>query len=211
MDTDDLRKVSDELFEYAATLLPADLESSARQFGALGRCRHVPNALALVRMLLAYAVEDFSLKDVAAWATANGVAEMSGPGLFYRVRIAAAWMEHLLAQVLERDIAPAPVGWTLRVVDAEHRRIDLNDYEARVPKTGVVQWHFELPVPPTEGGLTKRNWLLRDAVRWIGARVIGSRNLKIGLGALLVMQEARFRNRLRNSARRRKPAVALLL
>jgi len=71
---------------YVRTLLPADLEDSARECDALVRYRQVPDAAALMRMALAYAVSDLSLKDVAAWAHALGVAEITGPGLFYRLR-----------------------------------------------------------------------------------------------------------------------------
>lgn len=56
----------DEAWPYIATLLRADLEESARASQALVRCRNVPNAMALMRMALAYAVSDLSLKDVAA-------------------------------------------------------------------------------------------------------------------------------------------------
>ena len=67
---------------YVRTLLPADLEQSARAMDALVRCRNVPDAAALIRLALAYAVSDLSLKDVAAWASALDLAEISGPGLF---------------------------------------------------------------------------------------------------------------------------------
>jgi acyl-CoA thioesterase len=60
---------------FVLTLLPPDLEDSARQSQALVRCRNVPDAAALMRMALAYAVSDLSLKDVAAWAKALGVAQ----------------------------------------------------------------------------------------------------------------------------------------
>jgi len=67
---------------YVLKLLPPDLEHSARQSEALIRCRNVPDATALLRMALAYAVSDLSLKDVAAWANALGWAQITGPGLF---------------------------------------------------------------------------------------------------------------------------------
>jgi len=53
-------------WEYVRTLLPPDLEESAKTLNALVRCRNVPDAAALMRMALAYAVSDLSLKDVAA-------------------------------------------------------------------------------------------------------------------------------------------------
>jgi hypothetical protein len=53
---------------YVRSLLPVDLEESAKATNALVRCRNVPDAGALMRTALAYAVSDLSLKDVAAWA-----------------------------------------------------------------------------------------------------------------------------------------------
>jgi hypothetical protein len=104
---------------YLLTLLPPDLDASARRCGALVRCREVPDAQTLLRLLLAYAATDLSLKDVAAWAVAAKIAQVSGPALFYRVRHADAWLSELLASVLEQEVA-APQGLRLpvRVVDA---------------------------------------------------------------------------------------------
>ena len=98
---------------YVLTLLPPDLEDSARQSEALIRCRNVPDAAALLRMALAYAVSDLSLKDVAAWANALGLAQITGPGLFYRLREAEAWLQHLLAQTLQSQL-PAESASRLR-------------------------------------------------------------------------------------------------
>jgi len=69
-------------------------------------------------MALAYAVSDLSLKDVAAWASSLGVAEITGPGLFYRLRESENWLERVLAQTLEREIADRLQGLRLRIVDA---------------------------------------------------------------------------------------------
>lgn len=103
---------------YVLTLLPADLDESARAASALIRCRNVPNAAALMRMALAYAVSDLSLKDVAAWASTLGVAQITGPGLFYRLRESEAWLERVLARTLQEEVKKAPKGLRLRAVDA---------------------------------------------------------------------------------------------
>jgi hypothetical protein len=108
----------DREWPYVLTLLPADLQVSARQTSALVRCRNVPSAAALIRMALAYAVSDLSLKDVAAWASALKVADITGPGLFYRLREAEAWLERVLAQTLQNDVPQGPPGMRLRAVDA---------------------------------------------------------------------------------------------
>ena len=99
-------------------ILPSDLEQSARQTGALERCRKVPNAMALMRLILAYALSDFSLKDVAAWAGGLGIMEMTGPAFFYRLKGSEKWLEHVLGQLLSEGTGVQYQGLKLRIVDA---------------------------------------------------------------------------------------------
>ena len=132
-----------EQWDYVQTLLPADLEQSAKAMNALLRCRNVPDATALMRMALAYAVSDLSLKDVAAWASALNLAEITGPGLFYRLREAEAWLAHVLAQVLAAQMVDAPRKWPLRVVDAT---------VINGPGPIAVQWRAHVLVDPATGG-----------------------------------------------------------
>jgi hypothetical protein len=108
----------DPEWPYVLTLLPADLEERALVTRALVRRREIPNAASLLRLALAYAVSDLSLKDVAAWARAMAVARISGPGLFYRLRAAEGWLAELLARVLDDGIGERRRGLELRIVDA---------------------------------------------------------------------------------------------
>ena len=133
----------EDQWEYVRTLLPADLEDSARRTKALVRCRNVPDASALMRMALAYAVSDLSLKDVAAWASAMDLAEISGPGLFYRLRESETWLEQVLAQVLGEQLPQAVGGWPVRVVDAT---------VINGPGKKAVQWRAHVLVNPATGG-----------------------------------------------------------
>src|SRR5450631_2344104 len=133
----------EEQWAYVRTLLPADLEVSARRTRALVRCRNVPDAAALMRMALAYALSDLSLKDVAAWASAMDLAEITGPGLFYRLREAESWLEHVLAQVLAEQLPQAVGGWPVRVVDAT---------VINGPGQKPVQWRAHVLVNPSTGG-----------------------------------------------------------
>jgi oligopeptide transport system ATP-binding protein len=71
---------------YVLALLPGDLAESAKREGALRRRRNVPDAAALMRMALAYAVSDLSLKDVAAWAPTSLEATSSSDGAILEVR-----------------------------------------------------------------------------------------------------------------------------
>ena len=126
------------------TLLPSDLEESARKSNALQRCRNVPDAAALIRLALAYAVSDLSLKDVAAWASALEVAQITGPGLFYRLREAEGWLEQVLGRVLADQVPQAAGGWPVRVVDAT---------VINGPGKKPVQWRAHVQIDPATGGL----------------------------------------------------------
>lgn len=129
---------------YVLTLLPPDLEESARQSEALVRCRNVPDAAALMRMALAYAVSDRSLKDVAAWANALGLAQITGPGLFYRLREAEAWLQRVLAQTLQRQVeAGVESEMRLRVVDAT---------VIHGPGATGTEWRAHVLIAPGRGG-----------------------------------------------------------
>jgi hypothetical protein len=108
----------DSAWAYVATLLPADLEARARALGALVRRRELGSAEALLRLALAYALTDLSLKDVAAWGHAAGVARLSGPGLFYRLRRAEAWLAELLARLLAAALPVPPARLPWLVADA---------------------------------------------------------------------------------------------
>jgi len=133
----------DREWPYVLSFLPQDLEDSARQNNALVRCRNVPDAAALVRMALAYAVSDLSLKDVAAWASALKVAEISGPGLFYRLREAEGWLQRVLAQTLQSEVRSAPSGLRLRIVDAT---------VINGPGAIGTEWRAHVVINPATGG-----------------------------------------------------------
>lgn len=129
---------------YIVTLLPRDLEDTARESAALLRCRNIPDAKALLRLALAYAVSDLSLKDVAAWAHALGLAEITGPGLFYRLREAEGWLQRVLAQTLQSQLVSAAESrLRLRVVDAT---------VIHGPGAKGTEWRAHVLIDPGTGG-----------------------------------------------------------
>jgi hypothetical protein len=104
------------------TLLPADLEASAKETGALQRKRGVPSAQALLRLAFAFAYAGLSLRAIATWARQTGVARLSDVALLQRLRRAATWAGHLLAQQLAQQAAlqrdRLPTDLTVRLIDA---------------------------------------------------------------------------------------------
>jgi len=117
----DARTILEEQWPYLLTYLPAsvDLEATAREFGALVRKRAVKSASTLLRLVLAYAVGGFSLRQTAAWAEAAEVASLSDVALLNRVRRASDWVGFLLgAKLAERASEPPRTGLRLRLIDA---------------------------------------------------------------------------------------------
>jgi len=101
------------------SLLPADLEERARSSGALRRRREIHSASDLLQLILAYAVEDWSLRLVGAWGTVNGVAEVSDVTILNRLRQSVSWLEGLVAHLLKAQAVHRPLpAVRLRVSDA---------------------------------------------------------------------------------------------
>jgi len=109
---------TDREWSQIVGMLPPDLDVIARQTGALQRRRKVPDATALVRMCLAYALTTLSMKDVCAWAGAAEVITMRGPSFFYRLCQCEPLVERILSHVLGEGIPEAPTTRNVRIVDA---------------------------------------------------------------------------------------------
>lgn len=113
----------DRDWPYLLTFFPDEesLNSSALEYRAFVRRRGVGSAATLLRLGLAYAVGDKSLRQTAAWAEAGEVASLSDVALLNRLRKSASWFGHLLAlKLAERcGLKSSPPGpWKIRLVDA---------------------------------------------------------------------------------------------
>lgn len=100
--------------------ITGNLEASARAKKALVRARKVKDAQGLLRMALAYAVCDWSLRLVAAWALIQGIANLSDVALLYRLCQCGPWLGWLVGQVLQQRNTwlKCLAGVRLRLVDA---------------------------------------------------------------------------------------------
>jgi len=95
------------------------LDQSAYETGALRRKRQVRSAGYLLRLVLAYSLWDWSLRQVGAWATVTHVAELSDVALGKRLRQCRLWLSQLLGQALSQVRLSHPAGGLrLRIVDA---------------------------------------------------------------------------------------------
>src|SRR6266498_4595487 len=99
--------VEDDDWSMLVSMLPSDLERSARETGALRRKRGVPSAEVLLRLIMVYAHSGFSLRSTALWAREQGLADLSDVALLNRLRHAATWIGRLLTDKLaERTRLP---------------------------------------------------------------------------------------------------------
>src|SRR5713101_3893138 len=114
--------VATEDWPLLLSYLPADLETSAKACGALQRKRAVASAQVLLRLAFAYAYTGWSLQATVTWARGAGIARLTAVALWKRLRRAADWSGHLLAQALaeharlRQDRLPARLR--VRLIDA---------------------------------------------------------------------------------------------
>lgn len=98
--------------------LPAelDLDVLARQTKAIERGRVLRDGTLLLRLALARGPGGLSLSQTAAWASMLGLAEMSDPGIKYRLDKAVGFLEALLERQLAGNTTRQPIRWPGRVV-----------------------------------------------------------------------------------------------
>jgi hypothetical protein len=114
--------VSDTLFEKLLQELPADLESSARQFKAFTRSRKLETPQDLLRAVFLYSGLDQSLREVAATMTLHLGKSITDEAIRERLAGAKPWLKVLLAQMLQLpdELLVKLEGKRLLVVDASH-------------------------------------------------------------------------------------------
>src|SRR5579859_892755 len=106
-------------WEAALARLPAGWETAAQSSGALVRKRAVQSAGDLLRLVLAYSLWDWSLRQVGAWACMLGLAHLSDVAVRKRLRHTRPWLGALVGQALGQVRGLAnPGGVRLRLIDA---------------------------------------------------------------------------------------------
>lgn len=99
-------RVADD-FDYLVRLLPAGWEEQAKALGALRRCRKIPDARTLLRVLLIHLGEGCSLRETAVRASQGGVAEVSDVAIMDRLRQSAEWFRWMSSEFMKTwDIRP---------------------------------------------------------------------------------------------------------
>lgn len=94
------------------------LEASARETKAFTRRREIPDAVALLRLMLAYCLGEGGFRSTAAWAASIGLADISNVALFYRLRQCNDWFALLVERLLGAAAPQVGRGRLIRIVDA---------------------------------------------------------------------------------------------
>lgn len=113
--------LTDQFAEVLARL-PAglDLDGLALETKAIQRKREVVNGAALLRIALARGPGGLSLRQTAAWASMQGIAELSNPGVKYRLDQATDFLAVLVERLLAAKAPGAELRWpgrSLRLAD----------------------------------------------------------------------------------------------
>ena len=112
----------DDDFGFLLTFLPAGWEDQARQLGALRRCRKIPDAKVLLRLLLLHLAEGCSLRETAVRAKYSGLIAISDVAIMDRLRLSGEWFRWMSTELMSQWVAHQPQSvfagpWNVRVVD----------------------------------------------------------------------------------------------
>lgn len=135
----DLSQVPERQMEKALACLSQgiDLEASARASGALMRKRVIQSAEKLLRLVLTYALTDYSLRMVGLLGTVLEWGSLCKSGVRKRLRQCQGWLGMLItAQLLAGKLAlPKQAGMRLRLFDAS---------SVSQPGSHKVDWRLHL-------------------------------------------------------------------
>jgi hypothetical protein len=182
-------------WDIVTRMLPEDWELSARQCGALRRCRNVDSATTLLRLILLHVAGGLSLRQTVVRARTLGWPQLSDVALLKRLRASANWLEYLCGRLWGAMNWPEGLsvrGRTWRVVDAttiqEPAAVGISwrvHYSVRLPTlvcdfvsvTGVRGGESLCRIPVRSGDviLADRGYSHRAGVAWVlsqGAQVI---------------------------------------
>jgi hypothetical protein len=94
-----------------------ELETGAREAKAFSRRREIPDAVTLLRLVLAYCLGEGGLRSTAAWAASIGLADLSNVALLYRLRQCGDWFAMLVGRLLAAAAPEASRGRLIRILD----------------------------------------------------------------------------------------------
>ncbi len=109
----------DHFKDVLGRLPPAvDLDALALETNAVERWREIKDGASLLRLALARGPGGLSLAETAGWAGLIGLAELSAPGLKYRLDKAGGFLDALVSDLLLCAMHSTPLHWLGRFLRA---------------------------------------------------------------------------------------------
>jgi hypothetical protein len=164
---------ADTLFEELLQDLPHDLHASAYEFKAFARARKITSPLQLLRVVLAYAGLDFSVREVAGQVTLLSGDPISDTAIAKRLQACGPWVKALLEKAFELPDLSA-IGERVRVLVVDgstvqapgargtHYRVHVCVDLARVRVVGVVVTDVHVGESLTLFDVRPGDWVLAD-------------------------------------------------
>ena len=114
----DASSVLTDQFAELLKRLPAglNLDSLALETKAIQRKRELVDGASLLRIALARGPGGLSLRQTSAWASMLGIAELSNPGVKYRLNHATEFLAALVERLLAAKAPGAEMRWPGRVL-----------------------------------------------------------------------------------------------
>lgn len=108
-----LASVRGDPFTELLKRLPAglDLDRLALETGAIRRKRALSDGASLLRLALARGPGGLSLRQTSGWASLSGTAELSNPGVHYRLKQAPPFLAALVERLLATKAPGADLCW----------------------------------------------------------------------------------------------------
>lgn len=152
-----------------------DLDASAREAGVFSRKREIRSPGDLLRLALAYGPGGQSLRQTAAWAQLQEIAQLSDVALLYRLQQVGDW----LAQIAGRLLGAREAGAVVKGLDLRLRVVDGSIISA---PGGKSRWRLHAAFDVAEdrfSGLELTGPRTAEALEWAavgpGELVMGDR------------------------------------
>jgi hypothetical protein len=118
--------------------LPAGLDRLALETKAIQRKRELVDGAALLRIALARGPGGLSLPQTAAWASMLGIADLSNPGVKYRLDQATEFLPGLVERLLAAKAPGAELRWPGRSLLPRRRHLRQQARRPSSPPTGCA-------------------------------------------------------------------------
>lgn len=173
-----VREVVEEEWAYLIGLLPANLDELAVASGALRRRRAVSSGEDLVRLCLAYALEDWSLRQTAAMAEMLGWQAISDVAVLKRLRACPELLRELISAILARRLEAAPRP-ALRVCLVDATTVSRpgstgTDWRLHVSFDLHALRLYGIELTDASGGESLSRFPARDGEIYVGDRAYGT-------------------------------------